>query len=103
MVIIFFAYSPQVEGFFQQRLVESKTEDNSLFSAHLQEIPALSDLFNEQALHELLAIVQKLLQQFTNEKIKMIYLLKDNQKYVHKRVFFIFGNCMKGSRAASMF
>ena len=72
----------EIEAFLQQRIVESKSQENFLITSQLEESPDLVDLFNVEFLASKLAIVQQLIILFNQDKIKMLSLLKDNEKYL---------------------
>lgn len=76
----------EIEAFLQQRLIESRSQENSLIASQLEESPELLDLFNVNILDSKLSAVQQIISLLNQDKIKMLCLIKDNEKYVRKRI-----------------
>lgn len=72
----------EIEAFLRQRVVESKTQENSLIASQLEESPELVDLFNVNFLESSLSVVQHIISLLNQDKIKMLCLIKDNEKWV---------------------
>jgi hypothetical protein len=76
----------ELEGFLDQRLVELRQEGDILTSNQFQSAPSELQLSNSDSITRMLKTVRAVLESMITDKMKLLYLLKDNPKYIENAV-----------------
>lgn len=73
-----------MEGFFEQRIFEMKQEDHILSSNQFQGAPSILQMTSIEKLNSLSKQIQKILASMTNEKINLLFMMRDDSKYIER-------------------
>ncbi|XP_015794477.1 CDK5 regulatory subunit-associated protein 3 [Tetranychus urticae] len=76
----------ELEGFFDQRIFEMKMDEHILSANQFQGAPTILQMTSIDKLSAQMKQVQKILQMMTNEKINLIFMMRDDRKYIDNAV-----------------
>lgn len=73
-----------MEGFFDQRIFQLKQEEHILSANQFQGAPSLLQMTSIEKLNTLLKQIEKILTCMTNEKINLLFMMRDDYKYIDR-------------------
>ncbi|XP_074597600.1 CDK5 regulatory subunit-associated protein 3 isoform X2 [Brevipalpus obovatus] len=76
----------ELGGFFDQRVNEMKQEESILSTNQFQGAPSIIQLTSIEKLSSLLKQIQRILDLITNEKISLIFMMREDSSYVDRAV-----------------